>query len=75
MPDCLNPPKLMARSMQNPLCPTVPDWSSPATYRALSASLVKTEAFRPYGESFAILIASSSPSAGMTLRTGPKISS
>src|SRR6476646_3457453 len=47
MPDCLNPPNAMPKSVRNAFCPTVPDRSSRATARARSTSVVNTDALSP----------------------------
>jgi len=58
-----------------PLTLTVPTRSRAATLAARSGSAENTVPLSPYGESLAMRTASSSPSWGITVSTGPKISS
>ena len=57
------------------LIPTVPDLIRAATRWPRAGSPVQTVAIRPYFTSFAMRIASFSSSNGITVTTGPKISS
>ena len=57
------------------LMPTVPDLIRAATRWPRAGSPVQTVAISPYLTSFAIRIASFSSSNGITVTTGPKISS
>src|SRR5450432_1059545 len=74
-PEYLNPPQGACGSSVMPLITTRPTRSCEATRRARSTLVPMTAAWRPYLESFAMRMASSSDSYAMTLRTGPKISS
>src|SRR5260221_14770360 len=74
-PDVLKPPNGALGATANSLTPTVPARIALETRKARLMSDVYTPAPRPYGESLAIRIASSSSANGITDRTGPKISS
>lgn len=58
-----------------PLTATAPAWSAADTVWARDRSVVQTVAARPYRLSFASATASAASSNGITVPTGPKISS
>src|SRR6266849_4614824 len=72
-PEYLNPPQGACGSSVMPLITTRPARICEATRRARWRSVPRTAAWRPYLESLAIRIASSSESYAMTHSTGPKI--
>src|SRR5258708_40126899 len=74
-PEYLKPPQGACGSSVMPLITTRLDRICDAPRRARWRSVPRTAAWRPYFESLAIRIASSSESYAMTQSTGPKISS
>src|SRR6185437_14334756 len=75
-PDCLNPPNgVQYRTEECEFTDRLPVSTPLATRIARPTSRVQIEPESPYGVSLAISIASASSSNGVTVTTGPKISS
>src|SRR5258708_17785253 len=75
-PDCLKPPNgVQYRTEECEFTDKLPASTPRATRIARPALLVQIEPERPYGVSLAIVIASASSANGVTVTTGPKISS
>src|SRR5215470_11794345 len=75
-PDCLNPPNgVQYRTEECEFTERLPVSTPRATRIARPTLPVQMEPDRPYGESLAMAIASASSANGVTVTTGPKISS
>src|SRR5262249_30568975 len=75
-PDCLKPPNgVQYRTDECEFTDRLPVSTPRATRIARPTLPVQMEPDRPYGESFAISMASASSANGVTVTTGPKISS